>query len=105
MDPAAVAAAAAPALVAAAAQFNFATSPGQHLADRSLNMGNADDKKLYFNATERLTTKEDLFNLEPEHRIPTCHTQYAIAQTSKGGTTTRLGGSGGSSRYQLTQRT
>jgi hypothetical protein len=67
MDPAAVAAAAAAALVLAAAQFNFATSPGQHSADRLLNMGNTDDKKLYFKATERLTTKEDLFNLEPEH--------------------------------------
>jgi hypothetical protein len=67
MDPAAVAAAAAAALVMAAAQFNFATSPGQHSADRMLNMGNADDKKLYFKATERLTTKEDLFDLEPEH--------------------------------------
>jgi hypothetical protein len=69
MDPAAVAAAAAAALLLAApaAQFTFATSPGEHSANRELNMGNTDDKKLYFKATERLFPKEGLFDLKPAH--------------------------------------
>jgi hypothetical protein len=66
---AAAAAGAAAALAAVApgggAPYVFARSPAEYLAARELNMGNSEDRKIYFKAVEKLTSTEDLFDLEP----------------------------------------
>jgi hypothetical protein len=52
-------------LAAAGGAFVFARSPGEYIANRELNMGDTDDKKMYFKAIEKLTSSDKLFDLQP----------------------------------------
>jgi hypothetical protein len=61
----AAAAAAAIAAVAGGAAIIFARSPAEYLANRQLNMGDNEDRKLYYKAVDKLMSTDDLFDLEP----------------------------------------